>query len=179
MKAAASSTELVRHPRASHAPPHLRHEHQRGRSDQAISPTRHYIYIYIYTNPHELTEEESSNKPKKKRLPIRRMAWLIGLREARPLVHLLFPFFVHGIAEEMAISVLVDFTTAALCPGSSSCSKALYIVGMQQTVRYYLLWSCHEFRHRIFLVSSTRFLTKVIRNKYIKEELHYSNFASS
>ncbi|KAF7820368.1 hippocampus abundant transcript-like protein 1 isoform X2 [Senna tora] len=56
------------------------------------------------------------------------------MRELRPLVHLLFPFFIHGIAEEMAVSVLVDFTTAALCPTTSTCSKAIYIVGLQQTV---------------------------------------------
>ncbi|KAI9124469.1 hypothetical protein K1719_004391 [Acacia pycnantha] len=55
--------------------------------------------------------------------------------ELRPLIHLLLPFFIHGVAEEIPISVLVDFTTSALCPlHSPSCSKSLYIVALQQTV---------------------------------------------
>ncbi|KAL3731918.1 hypothetical protein ACJRO7_028735 [Eucalyptus globulus] len=57
-----------------------------------------------------------------------------GWRELRPLVQLLLPLCVHWIAEEMTVSVLVDVTTSALCPGQSTCSQAIYINGIQQTV---------------------------------------------
>ncbi|KAL2324884.1 hypothetical protein Fmac_023942 [Flemingia macrophylla] len=62
------------------------------------------------------------------------MSWLSGFREVRPLLHLLVPLSVHWLAEEMTISVLVDVTTSALCPASSTCSKVIYINGLQQTI---------------------------------------------
>ncbi|XP_020229759.1 hippocampus abundant transcript-like protein 1 isoform X1 [Cajanus cajan] len=58
----------------------------------------------------------------------------MALREVRSLIHLLLPLSIHWVAGEMTVSVIVDVTTSALCPGDSTCPKAIYINGLQQTI---------------------------------------------
>ncbi|XP_039159769.1 uncharacterized protein LOC104421722 isoform X3 [Eucalyptus grandis] len=57
-----------------------------------------------------------------------------GLRELRPLVHLLIPLCVHWVAKEMPESVLVDVLIDALCPGDTTCSEVIYFNGLEQTI---------------------------------------------
>ncbi|XP_043697687.1 hippocampus abundant transcript-like protein 1 [Telopea speciosissima] len=53
----------------------------------------------------------------------------------RALIHLLVPYCVHFIAEQMTVPLLVDVTTRAFCDvKSTTCSQAIYLNGFQQTV---------------------------------------------
>ncbi|KAK4593255.1 hypothetical protein RGQ29_017392 [Quercus rubra] len=75
-----------------------------------------------------------SNKVLAKRQDISSSSSSSDMEGMKLMLHLLLPLCVHWIAEEMTVSVLVDVIANALCPGDSTCTEAVYLNGLQQTV---------------------------------------------
>jgi len=57
-----------------------------------------------------------------------------GLSVLYPVRHLMVALFIHWVAEQMSVSVLVNITMEALCPRSNSCSEVIYLTVAQETV---------------------------------------------
>ena len=83
-----------------------------------------------------------SNKVLAKRQDISSSSSSSDMEGMKLMLHLLLPLCVHWIAEEMTVSVLVDVIANALCPGDSTCTEAVYLNGLQQTVcnKFCLFW---------------------------------------
>ncbi|KAH9615822.1 hypothetical protein KSS87_006726 [Heliosperma pusillum] len=64
---------------------------------------------------------------------------IILFRDIKRLLHLLVPLFIHGIAQEMCNPLLMELISKALCPAQSTCSEALYLNNLQQTVAGFLM----------------------------------------
>ncbi|THF94239.1 hypothetical protein TEA_004466 [Camellia sinensis var. sinensis] len=87
------------------------------------------------------------------------MAWKSCVRELRHLIHLLLPLFIHWIAKEITVSVLVNVTTRTLCPGESTCSEVIYINGVQQTLLpFFIHWIAYEMTVSVLVNVTTRTL---------------------